>query len=261
VAYAHHVLASLPEAVRAAAHDPADARALLFALLIPDGDAAQLREVDALGEPSLRMRVAELGSLIRPLGPAVRLPLLDILLPALRQLPQEMKRTVHTVARRLIATDDRIDVFELVLYHVLGRQLVGEENAAGASSTGIHSLAPLRAEVQLVLSALAWFGARDARAAQAAFEEGASSLPATAGSIALLERSGIDLEEVDAALGRLRHGAPGVRRRLLGACAQVVTHDGEILVAEGEMLRAVSEALDCPMPPVAVTGGTPAVVH
>ena len=258
VAYAHHVLASLPEKVRAAAHDPADARALLFALLIPDGDAAaQLREVDALGEPSLRTRVTELGALIRPLGPAVRLPLLDILLPALRMLPPEMKETVHRVARRLIATDDRIDVFELVLYHVLGRQLVGEENAAGASSTGIHSLAPLTAEVQLVLSAVAWFGAPDARTAQAAFEEGASSLPASAGAITLLERSGIDLEEVDAALGRLRRGAPGVRRRLLGACAQVVTHDGEILVAEGEMLRAVSEALDCPMPPVAVTGGMP----
>ncbi len=254
VEYAHDLLESLPQAVRTAAHDPEDARALLFALLISEANTGtQLRIIDDLGEPSLGARAAELAALVRPLGPGVRLPLLDILLSALRTLPPEMKQAVHKVAQRLIASDDQIDVFELAVYHVLGRQLFDQQNAAAAASTGIHSLAPLRAEVQLVLSAVAWFGAHDAGAARSAFEEGANSLPGTAGVVTLIERSGIDLEEVDAALGRLRHGAPGVRRRLLGACAQVVTHDGEIRVSEAEMLRAVSEALDCPMPPVAGT--------
>ncbi|CAN5363637.1 M48 family metallopeptidase [soil metagenome] len=252
VAYAHDLLESLPEEVLTAAHDPAGARALLFALLISDADAGtQLRIIDGVGEPALGMRASELRALVRPLGTGVRLPLVDILLPALRTLAPEMKQAVHKVAQRLIASDDQIDVFELAVYHVLGRQLFDQQNAAAAASTGIHSLAPLRAEVQLVLSAVAWFGAGDAGAAQAALEEGADSLPPTAGALTLIERSEIDLEEVDAALGRLRHGAPGVRRRLLAACARVVTHDGKIRVSEAEMLRAVSEALDCPMPPVA----------
>jgi hypothetical protein len=210
------------------------------------------------GEPALAARAAQLSALIRPLGAAVRLPLLDILLPALRTLPPQMRKTVHTVAHRLIASDDRIDVFELAVYHVLGRHLLDQPNAAATASTGIHSFAPLRAEVELVLSACAWFGAGDAEAAQPAFSEGVKSLPAAVGALTLRADAGIDLEEVDAALRRLRHASPGVRRRLLTACAAVVTHDGEIRVSEGEMLRAVSEALDCPMPPLAAAGRIPA---
>ncbi|HUF65350.1 MAG TPA: M48 family metallopeptidase [Gemmatimonadaceae bacterium] len=259
VAYAHHLLESLPEEVRAAAHDPSDARALLFALLILESDdRTYLSIIGSTGEGSLVVRATDLARLLRPFGPSVRLPVLDILLPALRTLPPEMRKVVYRVAQRLIASDDRVDVFELAVYHVLGRQLFDQQNAAASASTGIHSLAPLRAEVQLVLSAVAWFGAYDAGTAQAAFEEGVNSLPATVGAPTLVERSGIDLEEVDAALGRLRHGAPGVRRRVLEACARVVTHDGDIRVSEAEMLRAVAEALDCPMPPVMGSGRIPA---
>jgi Zn-dependent protease with chaperone function len=254
VAYAHDLLESLPEEVRAAAHDPGAAPALLFSLLIAGNEAGQLSSADTPGDVSLVERTTELADLIRPLGPGVRLPLLDVLLPALQLLPLDRRRAVYKVAQRLIASDDRVDVFELAVYHVLGRHLFDQRNAAAAAGTWVHSIVPLRAEVELLLSAIAWFGAGDPDAAQTAFIEGVKSLPGNVVGLTLHDGSDIDLEEVDAALSRLRHASPGVRRRLLEACARVVTHDGEIRVSEGEMLRAVSEALDCPMPPVR---GTP----
>ncbi|HEX6250130.1 MAG TPA: hypothetical protein VFZ56_01695, partial [Gemmatimonadaceae bacterium] len=169
-------------------------------------------------------------------------------------------QAVHRVAARLIASDDRVDVFELAAFHVLGRHLTDQRNAAASAGSGIHSLAPLRSEAELVLSAVAWSGAGDADAAKAAFNEGVRGLPGSVGAVRLRDGGAIDLEDVDAALERLRRAAPGVRRRLLTACADAVTHDAEIRVAEVEMLRAVAEALDCPMPPVAVPGLTPAFV-
>ncbi|HEX6250040.1 MAG TPA: M48 family metallopeptidase, partial [Gemmatimonadaceae bacterium] len=139
LAYAHGVLESLPETVRAAAHDPSDARALLFALLISGGDnSVQLNEIAALGESGLAGRVTELTAFVGPLGAAARLPLLDILLPALRSLPAEMRQAVHRVAARLIASDDRVDVFELAAFHVLGRHLTDQRNAAASAGSGIH---------------------------------------------------------------------------------------------------------------------------
>jgi uncharacterized tellurite resistance protein B-like protein len=38
-------------------------------------------------------------------------------------------------------------------------------------------------------------------------------------------------------------------KRMLSACAQTVAADGVIQEMEAEMLRAIADTLDCPMPP------------
>ena len=58
--------------------------------------------------------------------------------------------------------------------------------------------------------------------------------------------------------GRSNAGRSGTRaaetaarkQRLLLACAHTVSHDNQIRPEEGELLRAVSDALGCPMPPL-----------
>ncbi|MGI9335923.1 MAG: hypothetical protein ACR2RL_22480 [Gammaproteobacteria bacterium] len=50
---------------------------------------------------------------------------------------------------------------------------------------------------------------------------------------------------------RYAPAADELLRRAEGlACADAVLHDGEVTIAEGELLRAVAECLDCPMPPL-----------
>ena len=58
-----------------------------------------------------------------------------------------------------------------------------------------------------------------------------------------------DLSQVDAALNRLTQAVPQIRKNVLSACAQTVAADGVIQEAEAELLRAVADTLDCPMPP------------
>src|SRR5204862_7949196 len=60
---------------------------------------------------------------------------------------------------------------------------------------------------------------------------------------------GASLSQVDAALNRLVMCAPGVKRRIVDACAHCVAADGMIRIEEGEMLRLVTAMLDCPLPP------------
>jgi uncharacterized tellurite resistance protein B-like protein len=58
-----------------------------------------------------------------------------------------------------------------------------------------------------------------------------------------------DLPQVDAALNRLALGVPQIKKNILSACAQTVAADGLIQEMEAELLRAVADTLDCPMPP------------
>jgi hypothetical protein len=107
----------------------------------------------------------------------------------------------------------------------------------------------------VLLSAVAWAGAGDAPdAAAAAFAAGAATLPSEARGIALRPADQVGFAAVDRALSALEHGTFGVRRAVLEACAEAAAHDGRMLRREAEMLRAVSESLDCPMPPLLGVG-------
>jgi hypothetical protein len=54
---------------------------------------------------------------------------------------------------------------------------------------------------------------------------------------------------VGEALGQVAHRPPAARQSLLEACATVVAHDARVTVREGELLRAVADGMDCPLPP------------
>jgi uncharacterized tellurite resistance protein B-like protein len=62
-----------------------------------------------------------------------------------------------------------------------------------------------------------------------------------------LEQCGVN--QIGAALNRMTQAAPLIKKNLLEACIHTVAADGVILEAEAELLRAVADTLDCPMPP------------
>jgi hypothetical protein len=188
-----------------------------------------------------------------PLGPAPRLPLLDLLMPALGQLSQVELQRVRATAAALIAADERVDAFEFTLLHLLDRRVAAsgsQRNAATAAATKVHSFAAIRTEVEVVLSAVAWSGAASAGAAAEAFAAGAASVPRLQG-IALRPQADASIASLNAAFATLRSATPSIRRAFLEACAHAVAHDAQVQVQETELLRAVAEAIDCPMPPVA----------
>jgi hypothetical protein len=100
-----------------------------------------------------------------------------------------------------------------------------------------------------VLSALANAGSRTAGEIEKAFRAGAPHLGAKAGGLQLLSRAECGLEQLDAALDRLALAAPRIKKNLIEACVHVVGADGLIQEREAELLRAIADTLDCPIPP------------
>ena len=54
---------------------------------------------------------------------------------------------------------------------------------------------------------------------------------------------------MDVALARLSQGVPQIKKNVLNACTQIVAVDGVIREGEAELLRAIADTLDCPVPP------------
>jgi Zn-dependent protease with chaperone function len=251
VAFAGRLLASIPERVRSAAHDPDRAVGLLFALLLHDGsgsNAIQQSIIQDHGGDALWAAVLPLAEDVRTLGRPARLPLLDLLLPALRELSPDQQRRLRDAAAQLSAADGTTDMFEFALLHILGRYMAGG-TAAASSGRGAARLEGLREEVAFILSAVAWSGAGDAAAATEAFDAGAASLRPQLQGLTLHGREAMKLPRVDQALQRLRDSAHGLRRKVLEACVTTIAHDGAVQTREAELLRAIAEAIDCPMPP------------
>ncbi|HSL81618.1 MAG TPA: hypothetical protein VLF66_02505, partial [Thermoanaerobaculia bacterium] len=55
--------------------------------------------------------------------------------------------------------------------------------------------------------------------------------------------------DLDRGLERMALAAPRLKERLVRAAVAAVVHDRKITAAEGELLRAVADGLECPVPP------------
>jgi len=58
------------------------------------------------------------------------------------------------------------------------------------------------------------------------------------------------LAEFDAALHVLNKAIPDVKRRVVVACAACILADDQVTVREVEVLRAIGDMLECPIPPL-----------
>jgi Zn-dependent protease with chaperone function len=232
-------LAAIPEFARAEARETAGATALIYALLLSDDAATRERQVAGLAVSS-----EERAEIVRDIGRRGEIgdaiAVMDLSLPALRQLSQAQYATFRENIRQLIACDGKVDLFEFVLHKALVRHVDHFFTKSRGPALRYRSLDPLRADVATVLSALAWQAGDDSAARDAAFHAGASGLGQ------MTRADGCDFGALDAALERIASADNATKRRVLTACSQAVRHDGVIHPREAALLRAISDVLACP---------------
>jgi hypothetical protein len=128
----------------------------------------------------------------------------------------------------------------------------------GARQTVVqyYTLKPLVPDCAVILSALANVGSSDPAEISKAFATGAPYIYAPENSgLTLLPVDQCGIGQLDAALNRLSVAVPNIKRNLIQAAAEVVGADGVIQENEAELLRAITDTLDCPIPPLGVSGG------
>ena len=173
--------------------------------------------------------------------------LLDLALPALRQLSGPQCTQFHQTVDALIDADGTVSLFEYMMRRILNKYLPVGGAARAAAVPAYYALKPLADDIAVVLSALASADEKDAAAVASAFNTGTARLGE---DLSLSLRRPVALNAVDAAINRISQAAPGVKRRIVDACAYCVAADGVVQTEEGELLRAITTAWDCPLPPL-----------
>lgn len=248
VAHARRLRERIPSVLLDAAHDTSQAHWVLFAMLLSreQGVAkAQLALLDKVFGPSLAREVANLARLELPRE--LRLPLMDICFPALRRMPFDRYPAFRSALHGMIQADGRVGLFEWAVHRAVLRHLEPSFEPGRASAFGHVALHKAVDQTSLILSALAHVGARTEDTAMA-FEAGARELRLPGLGLRTREQCGI--QALDMALTKLVRLRESSKRDLITACAAVIVADGQVSIAQAEILRAVSDALECPMPPL-----------
>ena len=254
--YAEQLRDSFSENLRNTAREPIAATVLIYALLLAADEnlrVKQLAEIASRTSASISEKTAALFPEVAAVAKRARLPLVNLALGALRNLTADEFKQFAGTLEWLASSDGKIELFEFVLQKIVLRHLASKFGRPPSQTVQFYTLKPLVPDCAVVLSALAQVSDGEAAKIQKAFAAGAPYLRAPAAvPLELLPRESCGVDQLDAALNRLVLAVPIIKKNLLEACARVVGADGVIQEAEAELLRAVADTLDCPLPPLGV---------
>jgi len=248
---AQSLLESIPTSLREATRGTATAQTLVYGLLLNgDKSARDLQQqlVEKHSSPADSGALAAMRPALSVLDPLARLPLLQLSLPALRTLSGDALNRFITTLDELVHADGKVTPFEYAVQKMLLHQLQLAQKPA--QRVQFDSFSSVRDEIAIVLSVLAHLSPKNSADA---FAEGAAQIPVIRDEISLREPGASGLEQMDAALDKLALCSLPVKQRVLVAAGHVIAADGTVSAEEGELYRALTATLDCPMPTLGMT--------
>ena len=105
----------------------------------------------------------------------------------------------------------------------------------------------MKKHIDVLISMLVYATVQDKTEIKAAFANAEQELGLS--NLVLLSRQEIDIENLDLAVENLALLKPLLKPRLLKACLIVITQDQKYSSDEMELMRAIGDVLDCPVPP------------
>ena len=231
---------TLPDGLRAAASSPVGAMGLVLGLILRQ-DAAlraeQLKQAQGLAGGEVVKEALKLEAALRALPPGCRVPLLDLSMPALRQLsPAQVLEFSEAINHVGCHADDGLVV--LLIHASMLRYLSVAPKRMG-------KVGDLQASCALVLSAVVQTSSEGPDAQAAAYLKGAKVLGMKRLSLVMIPAEQVDLAEVESALGVLADKSviDLQRRKLVYACWTAMMSDAKSKPAEIEIVRAVADSL------------------
>lgn len=251
IGYARELLGNIPPLLDAEVRDSYGARAVIYVLLLHRDKNVRDRQWQVIREkadPGVYEKAQQLLPEITELGREYRLPLLDLAVPALRELSLQQYTGFRRLVTDMMGADNRIDLGEWVIEHVLMQHL-DYSRGLRRRKKPVHSiLGDVKQESELLLSILSYAEHETDEAARRAFDAGKKAIGA--GALKFVPRNRFSIRSLDAAVNKLDRLKPLLKPRILKACAACIAADKQVTQEGIELLRAISASLDCPMPPI-----------
>ena len=243
---------NLPDEVKNAVRTADGAASVIFSLLLSDDETVREKQRHILRTrlaPDAFEKFTTLTPQIQTLGDRFKLALAEFAVPALRENNLDEHDAFHQTLQQLVEADGAIDLFEFTLMKMVARQLRAHFDGPDLPRARFYGrVQDVLPECALLLSALAHVGQEGETEARQAFARGAEFLDVPNVKIPFLTRDQWDLEKVDRALQKISGHHDPLKRNVLLACGKTVAADGQVTEREAELLRAIADSLDCPMP-------------
>ncbi|MEQ1826646.1 MAG: M48 family metallopeptidase [Pirellula sp.] len=250
--HAHHLVDELKGLLALDIREPLGAVAIVYGLLLaPHSDpirAIQRSWIAETKDSRVEFELERVLPQIDALDAEQRLPLACMALPALHQLSPEQVDSFRSLVRKLIEADRKWTVFEFGIQRYISKRLVRRLESRPVNRKSATSPSELKS-FEMVLSFLAHLGS-DSSFVQQAFTAGIHSAPKMTVGMTLVPRESCTLQAIDVALDVLEGTKNSHKRQMLEAFSACIAADGKVEVRELEILRIISDALGCPMPPV-----------
>ncbi len=247
--YAANLVASCPPELDKAARDQFSARAVVYCLLLNEDSAARAAQIESLARDMDKQAYEEtlrLAPIVEKMDGRLKLAVADLAVGALKQLSSTQYERFRSEVERLVEADKHMDLFEYALQRMIMRRLDPEFRKTKPPTVQYYSLKPLLPVCSQLMSCLALWGTDDMNDATRAYARGMEQMDP---SLPMASSDQCGLTMIDEVLAVLASASPAVKKQVLTGCIACVACDGVVTEEEAQLLRAVADALDCPIPP------------
>ena len=242
--HAHALLASIPQTLRDAAHQPFSARALIYCLLLDSQKEIRTIQARALKDAAHPATFKVMQNLYRDVNQLPRehhIALIEMSIPALKLLSAGQYQVFKNNLSALIKADNQVSLFEWCVYRIV------TQNSEARVTESKYRLRDLPQEISLLFSLVVQAG--KSRSPGGAFQKGIENL-GFKGVKFTLSASGFAFPEIDTAIEKLSNLKVLQKPVLLKALVEVINADSVVTPVEAELFRAIADSLDCPVPPL-----------
>lgn len=212
-------LESLPKQLYDACHNCINARSVVYALLSEYDEGARnaIKAFLKLRDPHTLDAFNQVWDFIKAAGPESRLRLIDLCIPALRKLSQdEYKMFIQNIID-LIKMDQKVSMFEYLLMKIVKKHLNNYKHPQKPRNIHIHDIKKVESELDTLVRTIQ-------------------------------NQDHFEVPAMDKAIQKLSQTSFPIRQKIMESCAQAAFSDKIISWKEAELLRAIGDALDCPIP-------------
>jgi len=249
LAQARALIKKMPARLKDFAHDPYTARAAVYALMLHQDSkqrAVQLQALQEAADPDVYREVLDIQPELKRLDSGVRIPLLEMLLPTLKTLSRQQYKGFRAAVNAVIRSDGRISVFEYMLHRMLMRHLKPAFYDIRPVAVKFENVSELGSAAVDVLASIICFGKHADN--KAVFLGAAKHIGV---ELDVPQEFTCRFSRLDVALKQFEQATPDLKKKLIEAAVYCVLADGRLAIEEIELLRAIADALDSPMPPLA----------
>jgi len=224
----------------------------VLALALSADESVRGRQLAVVGRQLGATRAAlcqRLFAELQGVDARLRLPVVELAMPALKQRPAEQLAYLRELVARVVEIDKAPRLFDFALLKVIDaylRRVPGAHVAAAGTRT-----VDARAAVRGLLRNVAAFGHGDSGAASKAYAAGLAVLgwqPDSRDPSFEPLSTARNLTELDAALNALTAIKPRDKERVLRAVLGTIRADAVVATEERELFRLIAATLDCPLP-------------